>query len=106
MKFWGVKEQPSTQECKGENCSCKGDSSPDGFGQVFNKKVGRRKALGAMAAGLAAGVGLTQTSCSLTTSGEAREEARLKWDEYFKGNFRLMTDEEKEETVVRGSRPR
>src|SRR5262249_58698817 len=42
-----------------------------------------------------------QTECNPIASAEAREKATLDWQEYFQGNFRLMTDDEKANTVKR-----
>ena len=58
----------------------------------------RRAAVGRVASALAAGLGLYASAC--TPFGD-REQARMEWEEYFKGNFRLMTDQEKEDTVRR-----
>lgn len=74
--------------------SCASASAPE-------RPLDRRAALGRMTAGLMAGAGLAQTACSPFASAEAREAARLGWQEYFQANFRLMTDGEKAATVAR-----
>ncbi|MDH5804672.1 MAG: 4Fe-4S dicluster domain-containing protein [Gemmatimonadota bacterium] len=69
--------------------------------QVFSRPMGRRGAVEAMTTGLLAGLGLFQASCSPLASAERREKTKLTWERYFQGNFRLMTDEEKQETIAR-----
>ncbi|HSH05254.1 MAG TPA: 4Fe-4S dicluster domain-containing protein [Anaerolineae bacterium] len=71
-----------------------------GVDQLLNQPVDRRAAIKLIATGLMAGFGLFQAACAPLASGR-RETAKLNWQEYFKGNFRLMTDEEKEATVTR-----
>lgn len=73
----------------------------DGYHQVFNIEMDRRSALKRFAGGMFAATAAITSSCSVTTSGDDREKADLKWDEYFKGNYKLMTDEEKASTVDR-----
>ncbi|MFQ5568861.1 MAG: 4Fe-4S dicluster domain-containing protein [Rhodothermales bacterium] len=81
-------------------CGCASSPAPhkSGMQQVFEKQVDRRTAVGTLASALLAGLGMVQAACNPLSSSE---RSRLKWEEYFKGNFRLMTDEEKEETVRR-----
>lgn len=76
-------------------------SFKDGLDQLLNRTVTRRTATMMIATGLLAGLGLLQTSCTSMVSPEKREEATIRWKEYFKGNFRLMTDDEKAATVKR-----
>jgi len=76
-------------------------SIKDGLDQLLNQQVTRRTATMMIASALLTGLGLLGTACSPLTSPEKREESNLNWQEYFKGNFRLMTDEEKAETVAR-----
>lgn len=85
--------------CGSGNCSC--GSKPDGFEQTLNKKSDRRNMLKSLTAGLLAGAGLVNSSCSVTASDSKKEKKELEWEEYFKGNYQLMTDEEKENTVKR-----
>lgn len=72
-----------------------------GVEQLLERKVDRRTATLAIAGALAAGAGLAATSANPFSSSESREKAQLNWDAYFQGNFRLMTEEEKTETVRR-----
>ena len=73
-------------------------SGPSGIFDFFDRNVGRREAMSSIAGSLAAGLGLFNAACS--PFGD-NEEAEMKWDNYFKKNFRLMTDDEKLETVDR-----
>ena len=75
--------------------------APSGFHQLLDRPVDRRTAIGSLAAGIVAGLGLVQTACNPLGTAEAREQAVLDWQSYFQGNFRLMTDDEKEDTVHR-----
>lgn len=86
------------QSCGSGNCGCK---QPDGFDQVIEKPLDRRSALKGLTAGLLAGTGFINSSCSVTAGDADKELASLKWDEYFKGNYQLMTAEEKNATVKR-----
>lgn len=65
---------------------------------AVDKAMSRREALrfARDAATIAAGAAVA------TSAGCSRDEETLaKWDEHFKGNFRLMTDREKRETIER-----
>jgi len=73
----------------------------DGFDQVFDMQMNRRSAFKRITAGLVAGVGAAATSCSVTGSEKSAEKAQMEWEEYFKGNYKVMTDEEKKATVRR-----
>jgi Fe-S-cluster-containing dehydrogenase component len=77
------------------------DPHLSGFRQLLERQMDRRTAIGSIAGGLLAGLGLFQTACNPIGSAEAREKAVLDWQEYFQGNFRLMTDQEKTDTVRR-----
>ena len=89
------------------SCKCGGDSSKcqsnnekdsDEYDQVFNKKLSRRSAFSAMTKSLAVGAGLTQSACNPFSSSEKSE---MQWEEFFKKNYRLMSDNEKDQTVHR-----
>ncbi len=94
--------EPEVQRegCGKSSCSCSGNE-PDGYDQKLSKKMDRRAAFKQLTAGLLVGAGMVQSSCSITGSREDREKSGLKWDEYFKKNYRLMSDEEKSSTVER-----
>ncbi|MEO9967138.1 MAG: sulfate reduction electron transfer complex DsrMKJOP subunit DsrO [Reichenbachiella sp.] len=85
--------------CGSGNCGC--GSKPDGIDQKLNKHTDRRNMLKSLTAGLLAGAGLVNSSCSVTASDSTKEKKELEWEEYFKGNYQLMTDDEKEGTVKR-----
>jgi Fe-S-cluster-containing dehydrogenase component len=87
---------PPATECGSKNCNCQ-----SGVKQVLDKKTGRREALKKMTIGLLAGTGLAQSSCSVISNDSEKEQAELNWKEFFKGNYKLMTDDEKKETVRR-----
>jgi Fe-S-cluster-containing dehydrogenase component len=73
-----------------------------GTGTLGAKPVDRRRALGLLAGGLAAGSQLLAACAPLGAATEEEREAKaLEWQEYFKGRFREMTDAEKEETAAR-----
>lgn len=69
--------------------------APDGIAQVFDKKLDRRSSLKALATGALAGFAMTNTSCTTGSNSDAR------WEEFFKGNYKLMTPEDREKTVDR-----
>ncbi len=87
-----------SEECGTGSCGC---AQPDGFNQVIKKPLDRRSALKGLTAGLLAGTGFLNSSCSVTAGDADKELASLKWDEYFKGNYQLMTADEKKATVER-----
>ncbi len=68
---------------------------------ALDRPVDRRGAIGWLLGTLALG---TQTAAACTRVGgdsETRERLLLEWEERLKGNFRLMTDAEKAETIRR-----
>ena len=69
---------------------------------ILNKKVGRRGAMGMLFGALAAST-QAASACSPTSmaSAETREAKLLEWEEYFKGNFRLMSDRDRAATIGR-----
>jgi len=64
------------------------------------QKCGRRQFLKTAAKTAAAGGAAMLTGCSGGMLG-AGEELSIRWKEYFKKNYRLMTQEEKDETIRR-----
>lgn len=83
------------------NASIGDERHKDGFEQVFDVKMDRRSAFKKLTASLMIGAGAISTSCSVTTSDDTKEKAQIDWEEQFKGNYKLMTDEEKQSTVNR-----
>ncbi len=68
--------------------------------EVLENKTTRRDFMKNLSIAAAAGsAGLVTGGCG--AMGDSTEEMGLKWEEYFKKNYRLMTQEEKDETVNR-----
>jgi Fe-S-cluster-containing dehydrogenase component len=69
-------------------------------GDIGDKPLDRRRAIGVLLGGLAAGA---QAGCaSVAASSETDRELRsLEWSEYIKRNYRHMTDEERADTIAR-----
>jgi len=67
---------------------------------VLDKPLNRRQALGALAGGVAA-TSAAAATVNVGTSPEKRSTAFLKFQEYFKGNYRLMSEDEKRQTIAR-----
>jgi len=97
--------KPQADEGCSGNCSasCPADEKDNNSRShtVLDKNVNRRQALGLMAGGAAAGSALLASGFNMMGGARKGEKALLKWEEYFKGNYRLMTDKEKAETVER-----
>lgn len=102
LKMVAAQQKPQQQSCSGHGdqpCGCK--SEKDGFDQVLEKTQSRRGALKGLTAGLLAGVGLVNSSCSVLGSDEKKESSNMEWEEFFKGNYKLMSNEERNATVTR-----
>jgi Fe-S-cluster-containing dehydrogenase component len=69
---------------------------------ILDRKMDRRGALGTLFGAMAMGTQAV-SACSPTSlaSEEDREARLLEWEEYLKGNFRRMSDEEKAATIDR-----
>ncbi|MDZ7639439.1 MAG: 4Fe-4S dicluster domain-containing protein [Bryobacterales bacterium] len=78
-----------------------GEARKSGLGQLLNRPVDRRTATAMVGTALAAGVGLLNAAFSPFGAPEDREKAGLAWDDFFQGNFQLMSEDEKGETVHR-----
>lgn len=95
-------KKKDTCGCGKTSGSCQSKSKPkDGYEQVMNKKMNRRASFSAITKGLLTGAGMAQAACSTTSSSEDRRQSQLKWEEYFKKNYQLMTPDEKQATVER-----
>jgi Fe-S-cluster-containing dehydrogenase component len=69
---------------------------------LFDKPVDRRRALGMLFGATAAGTQLASACAPLGgATDEERERRLLEWEEYFKGNFRRMSDDDKRRTIER-----
>lgn len=93
------KKQACSCGSSGDSCSSK--ASTNGYEQVMNKKMNRRAAFSNITKGLLVGAGFAQSACNVTASKDEREESQMQWEEYFKKNYRLMDESEKEATVDR-----
>lgn len=69
---------------------------------VYAKSVDRRQALKMLTGAVAVSSQLVGACSPLSFASEEDREAKLlEWEEHFKGHFRLMTPEERAETVAR-----
>jgi molybdopterin-containing oxidoreductase family iron-sulfur binding subunit len=80
---------------KNNDCRKFEENSP-----LREKQCGRRDFLRGAAKAAALGTAAMISGCGTGMFG-SKEELSLQWNEYFKKNYRLMTREEKEETVRR-----
>ncbi len=80
---------------KDKNCQTQNENNP-----LQDKMCGRREFLKGTVKAAALGSAVMASGCGAGLLG-SREELALKWEEYFKNNYRLMTQEEKDETVQR-----
>lgn len=95
-------KKSSSCNCNEEsNNVCNTENKQNGYQQVMNVSMDRRSAFKKITAGLLLGVGAINTSCSFISDEESKEKSNLEWEEYFKGNYKLMSENEKEETVNR-----
>ena len=81
-------------------CGCSPQSGDSGS-SLLDKEVGRRGALGLLFGGVATGASAVTAQASMLSEDDKKEKKLLEWEEYFKGNFRLMTEGEKAQTVER-----
>lgn len=63
--------------------------------------LSRRQALAVMMGAIGVSASTAQAVSSPATGATGREKKLLEWEEYFKGNFRLMSDDERHETLAR-----
>ncbi len=69
--------------------------------RTTKRRGSRRDFLKGLSIVAAAGSAALTTGCIPDISNTSAETLQLKWQEFFKKNYRLMTQEEKEETVAR-----
>jgi molybdopterin-containing oxidoreductase family iron-sulfur binding subunit len=88
----------SGRGCEGGSCGCGGAAS----NTLMAKPMDRRGALGTLFGAIAV-TAQAAGACAPTAveSDEEREARLLRQEEYFKGNYRLMTPRERSETVRR-----
>jgi molybdopterin-containing oxidoreductase family iron-sulfur binding subunit len=67
----------------------------------MDKTVDRRQMLSMILGGASATAGVVQAQASVLKTEEEKEQKLLEWEEYCKGNFRLMTDADKADTIYR-----
>lgn len=75
------------------------DTFAEGVAAVLEKPLDRRQALRALAGAAGAGAALVNAACSPLSGRD--EEAQLRWEEFFKKNYRLMSESERKATVDR-----
>jgi Fe-S-cluster-containing dehydrogenase component len=88
------------------SCGCGGAARPEPEAQphatVLDKPVDRRGALGMLFGAAAVSAQLAGACSPLSgATDDERERKLLEWEEHFKGNFRVMTDAEKANTIGR-----
>jgi molybdopterin-containing oxidoreductase family iron-sulfur binding subunit len=78
------------------------NASSSDDGTLMQKQVDRRRALSILIGGLAAGTQAASACAPLSAAtDEERELKVLAWREYIKGNYRVMTEAERAETIAR-----
>jgi Fe-S-cluster-containing dehydrogenase component len=101
----GREKPPSSKGGCGCSGGCGGSPATppvQDAGTLFQKPLDRRGALGAMFGAVAAAGQLAGACTPLSgTTDDEREARLLEWEEYFKGNFRVMSEEDKARTVAR-----
>jgi Fe-S-cluster-containing dehydrogenase component len=71
-------------------------------GGLLDKRLDRRRALTVMIGGIAAGAQVASACTPLSAATDEEKELRgLEWREYIKRNYRVMTDEERADTIER-----
>lgn len=70
-------------------------------GSLLHKPMNRRQALGTMVGAATTTTALAAVAPEAAFGGEGGEQARMEWEEYFKRNYRLMTDDERTATIRR-----
>ena len=93
---------------KSESCSCGSNSGEcnsenpkDGFDQIMEVPMDRRAAFKKITAGFLIGAGAVSSACSVVSGDETKEKSAIEWEEYFKGNYKLMSDEDKNKNIDR-----
>jgi molybdopterin-containing oxidoreductase family iron-sulfur binding subunit len=82
--------------------SCKKtDHEKDILEEAQGEKSSRRTFIKGLSIGAAAASAALVTGCVPGADAAASGELKLRWQEFFKKNYRLMTQEEKEQTVAR-----
>ena len=87
--------------CGSGGGNCSSEDNNDGYEQVMNVSMDRRAAFKKITAGFLIGAGAVSSACSVTSGDENKEKSNIEWEEYFKGNYKLMSDNERNDTVDR-----
>ena len=72
--------------------------------QILNTVMDRRAAIavgGAAIAGAATAAAAGLDALNPFASTESREASRIEWQQFFQANYRVMTEEEKQESLAR-----
>ena len=77
------------------------EQQPNNLEDALKEPTSRRSFLKGLSIGAAAVSASLVTGCVPGADAATSEEMRLRWQEFFKKNYRLMTQEEKDQTVVR-----
>jgi Fe-S-cluster-containing dehydrogenase component len=91
LRFEDVLRTAAADAANGERAAQPG-------GGLLGKPLDRRRALGLLAGGAAAGL---QAACAPAAAEEEQEARVLAWREYIKRSYRHMTDEERADTISR-----
>lgn len=67
----------------------------------LKEESNRRSFLKGVSLAVAAGSAALTTGCLPSANASTTEEMKLRWQEFFKENYRLMTQDEKDQTVAR-----
>jgi molybdopterin-containing oxidoreductase family iron-sulfur binding subunit len=84
--------------CGSGSCGCGSGGKPN---TLMDKPLDRRRAIGTLLGALAVTTQAIGACAPSLESEEDREAKLLKQEEFFKGNYRLMTEEERAESVRR-----
>ena len=114
LSEWAESELPRERAPGGgcsAGCSCRGGgeppdskrtAAPAGGEAIFAKPVERRRALGMLFGALAVSTQAAAACSPLSAASDDEREAKLlEWEEYFKGRFEVMSDQEKADTIRR-----
>ena len=95
LGFNKKESEAHTCGCGSTSGSCHSEAPKDGYEQVFDSTMDRRQAFKGITSSLLLGLGAANSSCSVSASDEERELSRINWEEQFKGNYKLMEEDEK-----------
>jgi len=84
-----------------KNSSNENFDESKGAQQILDKKVGRRGFLKGSVSAAGLGASLLSIGSESLVNDEWGSKFALEWEEYFKGNYKLMTKREKKKTVQR-----